>query len=161
MKPNVKENGVELQSWVFLMILLSLIAVFIFSNTSVILTRLGFETTTVVKAKLVQTQAELASALDSNLQKDKELLKERHMNKAVNEQLEKLTTATAIAKEQVEKAQSDKKRKTEAVVSRVRASSVYNETMVELHRADIDQLSAANIEQVTEVFDSLFPQQPV
>lgn len=161
MNPNVKETGVALEGKIFLMVLLSLIAVFIFSNTSVILTKLGFETTTAVKAQLVQTQADLAKVVEVNLQKERELLKERQMNKALNDQLEKLTTVTTLAKEQVEKAQSDKKRKTEVVVTRVKASSVHSETLVQLPRAEIDQLSSANIEQVTEVFDSLFPQKSV
>lgn len=161
MNPNVKETGVALEGKIFLMVLLSLIAVFIFSNTSVILTKLGFETTTAVKTQLVQTQADLAKVVEVNLQKERELLKERQMNKALNDQLEKLTTVTTIAKEQVEKAQSDKKRKTEAVITRVRTSSVHSETLVQLPRVEIDQLSSANIEQVTEVFDSLFPQKSV
>ncbi len=161
MNPNVKETGVALEGKIFLMVLLSLIAVFIFSNTSVILTKLGFETTTAVKAQLVQTQADLAKVVEVNLQKEQELLKERQMNKALNDQLEKLTTVTTLAKEQVEKAQSDKKRKTEVVVTRVKASSVHSETLVQLPRVEIDQLSSANIEQVTEVFDSLFPQKSV
>lgn len=161
MNPNVKETGVALEGKIFLMVLLSLIAVFIFSNTSVILTKLGFETTTAVKAQLVQTQADLAKVVEVNLQKERELLKERQMNKALNEQLEKLTTVTTIAKEQVEKAQSDKRRKTEVVITRVKTSSVHSETLVQLPRVEIDQLSSANIEQVTEVFDSLFPQKSV
>lgn len=161
MNPNVKETGVALEGKIFLMVLLSLIAVFIFSNTSVILTKLGFETTTAVKAQLVQTQADLAKVVEVNLQKERELLKERQMNKALNDQLEKLTTVTTIAKEQVEKAQSDKKRKTEVVIARVKTSSVHSETLVQLPRVEIDQLSSANIEQVTEVFDSLFPQKSV
>lgn len=161
MNPNVKETGVALEGKIFLMVLLSLIAVFIFSNTSVILTKLGFETTTAVKAQLVQTQADLAKVVEVNLQKERELLKERQMNKALNDQLEKLTTVTTIAKEQVEKAQSDKKRKTEVVITRVKTSSVHSETLVQLPRVEIDQLSSANIEQVTEVFDSLFPQKSV
>ena len=161
MNPNVKETGVALEGKIFLMVLLSLIAVFIFSNTSVILTKLGFETTTAVKAQLVQTQADLAKVVEVNLQKEQELLKERQMNKVLNDQLEKLTTVTTIAKEQVEKAQSDKKRKTEVVITRVKTSSVHSETLVQLPRVEIDQLSSANIEQVTEVFDSLFPQKSV
>lgn len=161
MNPNVKETGVALEGKIFLMVLLSLIAVFIFSNTSVILTKLGFETTTAVKAQLVQTQADLAKVVEVNLQKERELLKERQMNKVLNDQLEKLTTVTTLAKEQVEKAQSDKKRKTEVVITRVKTSSVHSETLVQLPRVEIDQLSSANIEQVTEVFDSLFPQKSV
>ena len=161
MNPNVKETGVALQGKIFLMILLSLIAVFIFSNTSVILTKLGFETTTAVKAQLVQTQADLAKVVEVNLQKEQELLKERQMNKALNEQIEKLNVVTTRAKEQVERAQYDKKRKTEVVITRVRASSVVSETLVQLPRVEVDQLSSANIEQVTEVFDSLFSEQSV
>ena len=161
MNPNVKETGVALQGKIFLMILLSLIAVFIFSNISVILTKLGFETTTAVKAQLVQTQADLAKVVEVNLQKEQELLKERQMNKALNEQLEKLNVVTTRAKEQVERVQSDKKRKTEIVITRVRASSVVSETLVQLPRVEVDQLSSANIEQVTEVFDSLFSEQSV
>ena len=159
MNPNFKETGLVTHGKVFLLILLALIGVFIFSNTSVILSRLGFETATTLKAQLVQTQADLDRAVELNLQKDNELIKERTMTKALTEQLDKLNTVTTVANEQVQKVQNEKRRKTEVIITKVKSSEVQGEDIVQLPRVEIDQLSSANIEQVTEVFETLFPSQ--
>ena len=81
------------------------------------------------------------------------------MTKALTEQLDKLNTVTTVANEQVQKVQHEKRRKTEVIITKVKSSEVQGENVVQLPRAEIDQLSSANIEQVTEVFDTLFPNQ--
>lgn len=159
MNPNFKETGLVTHGKVFLLILLALIGVFIFSNTSVILSKLGFETTTTLKAQLVQTQADLYRVVELNHQKDNELIKERAMTKALTEQLDKLNTVTTVANEKVQKVQHDKKRKTEVIITKVKSSEVQRDDIVQLPRVEIDQLSSTNIEQVTEVFETLFPNQ--
>lgn len=159
MNPNFKETGLVTHGKIFLLILLALIGVFIFSNTSVILSKLGFETATTLKAQLVQTQADLDRVVELNLQKDNELIKERTMTKALTEQLDKLNTVTTVANEQVQKVQHEKRRKTEVIITKVKSSEVQGGNVVQLPRAEIDQLSSVNIEQVTEVFDTLFPSQ--
>lgn len=159
MNPNFRTSGLSMQARVFLLILLSLIAIFVVSNTSVILSRLGFETTTSLKAELVKTQSDLQRTMQINEEKDMQLLKERAMSKSLTEQLEKLNNDVLKAKEYVDKVQVEKSNKSKVIISKVKSLQVTNDNTVQLPKSEIDQLSAINIDQVTEVFNNLMKQE--
>lgn len=161
MNPNFRTSSLSMQARVFLLILLSLIAVFLVSNTSVILSRLGFETTTSLKAELVKAQSDLQRTMQINEEKDIELLKERAMSKSLTEQLEKLNNDVLKAKEYVDKVQVEKSNKSKVIISKVKSLQVTNDDTVQLPKSEIDQLSAINIDQVTEVFNNLKKQESV
>lgn len=156
MNANLNNRGFVTQGKIFLLILLSLIGVFIFSNTNIILSSFGFETTTNLKSKLVKTQTDLEQIIELNKDKDKQLELERANAKALQEEIKDLYAAKESARQKVDVIQAKKKEDTKDTIAKIKDEEIVNDSFVQYPKKEIDKLSAANIDQVTDAFDQLF-----
>lgn len=156
MNANLNNRGFVTQGKIFLLILLSLIGVFIFSNTNIILSSFGFETTTNLKSKLVKTQADLEQIIELNKDKDKQLELERANAKALQEEIKDLYAAKESARQKVDVIQAKKKEDTKDTIAKIKDEEIVSDSFVQYPKKEIDKLSAANIDQVTDAFDQLF-----
>lgn len=150
-------QGIFTPQMIFLFILFSLLFVFLFANTNVILSRLGFETTTTLKSQLTASQGNLEKLVLTNQSNAKALKLERAQNLVLTQQLKALGEAKEKAKEQVTVINAKKVGKAAPLMAAVVQKEVVTEHTVTLPRQEIDALSEANIDQLHEVFDTLFP----
>lgn len=139
-------------SGVFLLSFLALIAVFIFSNSNVILSKFGFETTTTLKSELVSSQKDLEKVVDVNkdlviaiLETEKRHVKEKETVKSHNE------TKVLIAKK-VTKAKSELKLKLEPLESLLVEKIVTTETTITIPIEEYNKLSEQNIDALHAAF---------
>lgn len=142
---------------IFIGIFAIIIGVFIFSNSNVILSKFGFETTTTLKSEVTRLQGELETAQRVN--------KDLQTNLAAQETRHKAEIKALVdsAKER-EKIQSDiieakkkKEAKDKATIEQLNKKTVVTDTTITIPIAEYDQLSASNADTINEVFDSFFP----
>jgi len=141
---------------VFLLIFAAIFAVFLFSNSNVILSKFGFETTTNLKSELTRVQNELRQlqAINNGLNKTIEDLQKR--NTEVEEALVKSFIEKETLREKVNDIRAKKDKKVKELNKRVEEQTTVTETTITLPIVEIDQLSAENIDSLNEVYDSLF-----
>ena len=141
---------------IFLLIFAAIFAVFLFSNSNVILSKFGFETTTNLKSELTRVQNELRQlqAINNGLNKTIEDLQKR--NTEVEEALVKSFIEKETLREKVNDIRAKKDKKVKELNKRVEEQTTVTETTITLPIVEIDQLSAENIDSLNEVYDSLF-----
>jgi hypothetical protein len=145
-------------SVVFLGILLVFLSVFLFSNINTLFTSMGYETKTALKTALVVSEGNLKTLIEVNEKNVKALEVERATVLQVREQIREVTEAKEKSREVVARVALKKAKRITPVIAKITESAVYTPTTVTLPKAELDQLSAANIDQIHEVFDALFPQ---
>ena len=147
------KNKVFSTTGVFFLIFAAIFSVFLFSNSNVILSKFGFETTTNLKAELTRTQEELKTlqAINNNLNKQIEELnkvKEKETNVIV-EYVEKKDST----KEKTNNIIKKKKEKVQETVDQISTTqSTENAKIIELQ----DKISEENIIALNEAFDTFF-----
>lgn len=151
-----KEFGGASASMVLLCILIGFVGIIILSNTNVLLTKMGFETTTSLKAQLVSTSNDLEQVTRVNSQNLLNLEMERENTKVLKEQLQELQELKSKASESVTQASVRKANKTSKAVSTIIAKTVETKDTITLPKEEVEQLSRANIDQLHEVYASLF-----
>lgn len=151
-----KEFGGASASMVLLCILIGFVGIIILSNTNVLLTKMGFETTTSLKAQLVSASNDLEQVTRVNSQNLLNLEMERENTKVLKEQLQELQELKSKASEVVVQAGVRKANKTSKAVSTIAAKTVETKDTITLPKEEVEQLSRANIDQLHEVYASLF-----
>lgn len=131
-------------------------ALFLFSNSNVILSKFGFETTTVLKSQLTKKEGELHNAvtINSNLNKtvdkviDNSAKKEAVLIESFVEREKVKDTVATIKKEKAEKI------KAETLV--LDKETTVTEEVITIPTAEYNKASEANINSIHETFDKLF-----
>ena len=140
---------------VFLAIFGIILGSFLLFNSSTILTTLGFETTTNLKAKLAKTEEALQQAKDLNKANEKEIQRLKQINETNLQALAQANQEISEAKQTVatlQKQRSDKKKENTKTVD---AGTVVTDTTITLPRQAYDALSIANIQSIQEAYQKL------
>lgn len=141
---------------IFISIFLAIIAIFIFSNSNVILSKFGFETTTTLKAELTRTQEELkrAKEINDNLNNTIETLKSANKDKidsVIGFYKEKEAAKDAIIIISKKKEVRDRE-----TIKNLEQKTTKTETTITIPIAEYNKLSESNIDTLNEVYDSFF-----
>ncbi len=141
---------------IFIGMFVLVFAVFLFSNANVILSKLGFETTTTLKAALTKSQADLETATRINIRlKDKLIDLEREnqiQHTAIREyQNERLAVVKVIETVKVKYLPSKDK-----LSKKLDAETVISDKTIDIPLKELNQLSEINIDTINEVYSSLF-----
>ena len=131
-------------------------AVFLFSNSNIILSKFGFETTTTLKSDLTKTQGELATAagINNNLNKtlDKVTDNAARKEEAVVESFEE----RAAVKETIAVIKKTKAEKTKDLNHVLDTQTAVTPTVTTLPTVEYNKASEANIDSVNEAYNKLF-----
>ncbi len=143
---------------IFIGIFALIIAVFIYSNSNVILSKFGFETTTNLKSEVTRLQGELETAqrINKDLQSDLTAQETRH--KAEIKAIVDSSKEREKVKDKLIEVKSKKELKDKATIDQLNKKIVVTPTEITIPIAEYDQLSTSNIESVQEVFDTFFPE---
>lgn len=142
---------------IFILIILAVIGVFVFSNSETILTGLGYETTASVKAQLARTQSELeqAKAINDSLIatiNDQETRHKNEMVAVVQSQKDK-DGINAKAVDMLKKKQlADKD-----IIQQLKDKIKLSDTEITLPIDEYNKLSLNNINTLKETYNSFFP----
>lgn len=154
---NKSSMGFITPQTIFLFILVGLLAIFLFSNTNVILSKMGFETTTTLKSQLTKTQGEVSKLVEVNKSNVEELKLERKQNEELKKQLKQLDEVKEKAKDKINEINVRKTKKMAPLMVSLESKEVITKDTITLPRYEIDQLSSIKIDQIHEVFNTLFP----
>lgn len=144
-------------TYVLLFILLGLLAIYLIPNYTTVLSAMGFETKSSLRASLATVKSELDDAVNLNHQNNKELSLERITNEKIQAEIATLTKKQVKAQAVVTSFKEKKTQKDAPAVQRLKDKTVTTADTVTLPIAELNTLSASNIEQVHDVFDTLFP----
>jgi uncharacterized membrane protein YgaE (UPF0421/DUF939 family) len=141
---------------IFISILIAIVAVFIFFNSNVILSKFGFETTTTLKAELVRTQEELKKAkeINDNLNKTIENLKNIHENEVKT--IVEFYKEKEIAKDTITTISKKKEIRDREIIKKIDEKLSQTETTITVPIIEYNQLSESNIDALNEVYNSFF-----
>lgn len=150
------KNKVFSISGVFILIFITLIGVFIIFNSNVILSKLGFETTTTLKAELVRTQEELKTAkkINDDLNKTIENLRVTHENEI--ESIKEFYKEKEKARNAVLTISKKKESKNRAIIRELESKITTTEVTISIPIEEYNKLSESNIEFIHEAYDLLF-----
>ena len=146
---------------VFIGIMALIIAVFVYSNVNIIMTALGFQTTTTLKSELTKSEANVGVLKDVNAKNAASLDIERKNSAEVNSQIARVSESKARAQQKVFDINVRKAEISAPIIETVNQKVVETATTITLPKAEIDKLSEANIDQIQQAFDELFPSKPV
>lgn len=143
-------------STIFIGIFGLIFSIFLFSNTSVILSKFGFETSTELKGKLTKAHEQLKAAKLENdsykleVERLKKLTAEN--NKAISEANKETNKTVAV----VDKVQKDRATKKKDATKVVDDKTVVTDTEIIIPAQEYNELSAANIDSINSTYDQLF-----
>lgn len=142
---------------IFIAIFVVIFGVFIFSNSNVILSKFGFETTTNLKSQVTRLEGELKTAkrINDELSRDMETLTTRH--KAELKALVEVQKEREQVKEKIVEIKTKKDIKDKPTIKKLNEKTVETPTEITLPLAEYNELSASNIDSLHEVFESFFP----
>lgn len=145
-------------SGIFIGIFALIIGMFIWSNSSVILSKFGFETTTNLKAEVTRLQGELETAqrINKNLQsnlKDQETRHKAEIKAIVDSNKER-----ELVKDKIIEIKTKKELKDKSIIDQFNKNFVITQTEITIPITEYNQLSTSNIESVQETFDTFFPE---
>lgn len=143
---------------IFIGIFVLIIAIFIFSNSSVILSKFGFETTTNLKSEVTRLQGELKAAkqINDKLNSDLNIQITRHSAEltAISESFKERERT----KREVNRVITEKKTKDEKLITILEDKMVITPTEITIPIEEYNQLSINNINAINDVFNSFFPE---
>ncbi|EKD89536.1 MAG: hypothetical protein ACD_33C00045G0003 [uncultured bacterium] len=163
---------------IFIMVLVGILLVIIVPNTDTILSKLGFETKSVLVAKLATADANLVKMKEVNdgLNNTITNLKSTHIkeinavsNLCTNK--EKVSTKVAVIKNQkdinvakviteIEKKTIIKKKETKTIITddNIKIHSTIETDTITLPIEELNKLSSINISSLNDVYNELFPE---
>jgi len=142
---------------IFIGIFALIIAVFIYSNSNVILSKFGFETTTNLKSEVTRLQGELQTAQKINQDLNRNMVEMQDRHKAEIKAIVDAQKEREEVKNRIIEIKTKKELKDKATIEKLNSKIVVTPTEITIPIAEYDQLSANNIDSMNEVFDSLFP----
>lgn len=151
---------------IFLGILLLFIGIFLWSNSNVILSKFGFETTTTLKANLVQETNRADRAVEELKKAQEETKKQLEyidkLNKKIAEfeakkaEVNNDTVVTVVKKEEANKPIIKKVKSEAKIVKNVETQ----EDIIQVNVKDIDEMSSNNYNAISNAFDLLMSDLP-
>lgn len=142
---------------IFIGIFAIIFGVFLFSNSSVILSKFGFETATNLKAEVTRLQGELETAQRVNKDLQSNLAAQETRHKAEIKALVDSAKEREKIQNDIIEAKKKKEAKDKATIDQLNKKTVVTDTTITIPIAEYDQLSASNADTINEVFDSFFP----
>jgi len=141
---------------IFLLIFAAIFAVFIFSNSNVILSKFGFETTTTLKAEVTRLDGELKTLKDINEKLNKTIADQTAVHDAklkgvienFKEQEKARLTVTVI--------KTKKEIKDRDTIKELEKKTVQTDTEITMPLAELNKLSESNITSLNDAYSSLF-----
>lgn len=154
--PDFIKNKLFSTTGIFLLIFAAIISIFLFSNSNVILSKFGFETTTTLKSELTRTQDELRQLKSIN---DSLVNDIKAMELKYKKQLETINTLQKekIAVEKkltgITKTYNTTKNKLNKDVE-IKVNETPTEITIPIQ--EINQLSSNNIDTLNQTYSQLF-----
>jgi predicted nuclease with TOPRIM domain len=140
----------------FLTFALILFLLIIVPNTGTILTKLGFETTTSLKAELVKTQEQLKRLHEINTQLNNDIVQLTEEYEEQKKAISEVKTESSMTDNTTENIAIVKKERDRLPTKTLKKKAKSTSTTIVLPKAEIDQLSANNIDAINQVYDELF-----
>lgn len=131
-------------------------ALFLFSNSNVILSKFGFETTTVLKGKLVETQGQLNNAVTVNQELNKTVDKVIDNSAKKEEVLVESFVEREKVKDTVATIKREKIAKVKEATQTLDKETTVTEDVITIPTAEYNKASEANIDSIHATFDKLF-----
>lgn len=141
---------------IFVGLLVLVISVFVYSNSSVILSKFGFETTTNLKAEVTRLQGELSQAKRINDKLNEDLKSQTSRHKAELEAVSGVYKEREKTKDKIIEVKTQKELKDRDTIKKLSEKMVVTPTEITIPIAEYDQLSSNNIDSITEVYDTFF-----
>jgi len=143
---------------IVLLIFAGIFGVFLFSNSNVILSKFGFETTTNLKSELTRTQSELKQlqTINTNLNKTVEDL-QKNKSKTEDVIVESFKEREEV-KNKINDIKVKKDKSTKDLNKVVDDKTVVDGTSIKLPATEYNKLSEANITAIHDVFNTIFPE---
>lgn len=138
--------------------ILLLIGIFVMSNTDTILSKFGFETKSSIKAELVVANegVKQAGIINENLNKAIDAVTSNAV--AVKEAIVSNYKEQDKAKDIVAKISEHKKALDLPIEQRLKEKTVTTATTITIPIAEVNELSASNIDSLNDTYDQLFPE---
>ncbi len=143
---------------VFIGIFALIIGVFVWSNSNVILSKFGFETTTNLKSEVTRLQGELETAQRINKGLKDDLAAQETRHKAEIKAIVDAGKEREQVKDKIIEIKTKKELKDKSTIEQLNKKIVITPTEITIPIAEYDQLSTSNIESVQEAFDTFFPE---
>lgn len=151
-------NKVMSYAGIFIGIFAIIIGVFIWSNSSVILSKFGFETTTNLKAEVTRLQAELETAQHINKDLQSKLSAQETRHKAEIKAITDANKEREKIKNKIIEVKTKREIRDKVVIEQLNRKIMITSTEITIPIDEYDRLSTSNIESVHEVFNSFFPE---
>lgn len=139
----------------FLLIFAIIISVFVFSNTNVILSKFGFETTTNLKSELTQSQNDLKAAVLVNEDLNKTIETMKEVSKLNQEVLVEKFKETEEVKVKVEEIKKTRNEKVKPFVKVLDEKTVITKETVTFPVEEYNKVSMENIVAINKAYDLL------
>lgn len=133
-------------------------AVFLFSNANVILSKFGFETTTVLKSELTKKEGELNNAVTINQELNKTVDKVIDNSGKKEEVLIESFTEREKVKDTVATIKKDKADKVKESTQVLDKETTVDEDVIKIPTAEYNKNSEANIDSIHQAFNEFFPE---
>lgn len=143
---------------IFIGIFVLIIAVFIYSNSNVILSKFGFETTTNLKSEVTRLQEELKQAKEINDKVNEDLAIQTTRHKAELIAVVESFKEREKVKNKITEVKTKKEIKDRDTINKLNTKMIATPTEITIPLEEYNQLSANNIDSINEVFNSLFPE---
>lgn len=142
---------------IFIGIFALILIVFIYSNTDVILSKFGFETTANMKSEVTRLQSELKQAKQINDKLNTDLSAQTTRHKAELAAVAESFKEHEKVRDKIIEVKAKKEIKDKDTINKLKAKMVITPTEITIPLEEYNQLSANNIDSINEVFDSFFP----
>ena len=143
---------------IFIGIFALIIAVFIYSNSDVILSKFGFETTANLKSEVTRLQGELKQAKEINDKLNADLAAQTTRHKAELAAVVETYKEREKVKDKIIEVKTKKELKDRDTINKLKTKMVVTPTKITIPLEEYNQLSASNIDSINEVFNSFFPE---
>ena len=143
---------------IFIGIFALIIAVFVYSNSDVILSKFGFETTANLKSEVTRLQGELKQAKEINDKLNADLAAQTTRHKAELAAVVETYKEREKVKDKIIEVKTKKELKDRDTINKLKAKMVVTPTEITIPLEEYNQLSASNIDSINEVFNSFFPE---
>jgi hypothetical protein len=141
---------------IFIMIFAAIFAVFIFSNSNVILSKFGFETTTTLKAEVTRLDGELKQLKATNDELNKTIESQKTIHNKELELIKSNFKEQQAVKDKVIEIKTKKEVKDRDTIKKLQKETVANDETITMPTAEVNKMSLSNITSLHDTFDSLF-----
>lgn len=149
-------NKVFTPTGTFYLVFTVIFAMFLFSNTNVVLSKLGFETTTNLKTQLVAAQQQLQIAQSTNKKLNDQLIKLQTESSKQLKAVEELHRQEKTTEKRIDTILRTKQLNTQAAITSLNKKTVTTSETIQIPIQKYDILSAENIDVISRTYDEFF-----